>query len=172
MTAAHHAVLTMMALVLGSCIGSFLNVCGYRIPRGLSLVRPASRCPGCGSAIRARDNLPVLGWLLLGGRCRDCGCRISPVYPLVEAAVGLLFALDYIVRVVVPRGDVWETIGPGGVLVRLLTDEVLISLVVVALLIARDRQRADGRSSLHWPRWARIGRQKQALARSEPAVLP
>jgi len=127
MTAAHHAVLTMMTMVLGSCIGSFLNVCGYRIPRGLSLVRPASRCPGCGSAIRARDNLPVLGWLLLGGRCRDCRRRISPRYPLVEVIVGFLFALDYIDRVVIPRGDVWEQIGPGGVLVRLLADGALIS---------------------------------------------
>jgi leader peptidase (prepilin peptidase)/N-methyltransferase len=71
--------------VLGATVGSFLNVVAYRLPRRESLVRPGSRCPGCGTAIKTYDNLPVFGWLLLRGRCRTCKTRISPRYPLVEA---------------------------------------------------------------------------------------
>ena len=70
--------------VLGACLGSFLNVVIWRLPRGESLVRPGSHCPRCGTPVRPHDNLPVLGWLLLRGRCRDCGATISPRYPLVE----------------------------------------------------------------------------------------
>lgn len=78
--------------VLGLLIGSFLNVVIWRVPRGESVVRPASRCPGCGREIAARDNVPVLSWLLLRGRCRHCAQPISRRYPLVEAGTGLLFA--------------------------------------------------------------------------------
>ncbi len=78
---------------LGASIGSFLNVVMYRVPRGLSIIRPRSRCPACGHAIRPRDNIPVFGWMLLRGRCRDCGASISIRYPLVEAATGALFVL-------------------------------------------------------------------------------
>lgn len=79
---------------LGMAVGSFLNVVIYRLPRRESLVRPASRCPGCGSAIKAYDNVPVLGWLLLRGRCRTCARPISPRYPLVEAlTTGLCVAV-------------------------------------------------------------------------------
>ena len=77
--------------MLGACVGSFMNVVIYRLPAGLSIVHPASRCPVCEHAIRARDNVPVLGWLMLRGRCRDCGAAISPRYPAVEATVGLVF---------------------------------------------------------------------------------
>ena len=80
------------AAVLGCLIGSFLNVVVHRVPRGESVVRPASRCPGCGSAVRRRDNVPVLSWLLLRGRCRDCSAPISARYPLVELGTGALFA--------------------------------------------------------------------------------
>lgn len=77
--------------MLGAVVGSFLNVVVYRLPRGLSVVRPASRCPACGVPIAPRDNLPMVGWLLLAGRCRACGQPISPRYPLVELVVALLF---------------------------------------------------------------------------------
>jgi leader peptidase (prepilin peptidase) / N-methyltransferase len=76
--------------VLGATVGSFLNVVAYRLPRRESLVRPGSRCPGCGTAIRPHDNLPVVGWLLLRGRCRSCRAAISPRYPIVEAITAAL----------------------------------------------------------------------------------
>jgi len=87
------AIVGTLAGVLGLPIGSFLNVVAYRVPNGLSVVRPASACPGCGHEIRARDNVPVLSWLVLRGRCRDCAMRISPRYPIVEALTGLAFVL-------------------------------------------------------------------------------
>ena len=80
------------ALALGLIVGSFLNVVAYRLPRGLSLVRPGSRCPACGRALSAAENVPVLSYLVLRGRCRRCKARISPRYPAVEALTGLLFA--------------------------------------------------------------------------------
>jgi leader peptidase (prepilin peptidase)/N-methyltransferase len=76
---------------LGAAVGSFLNVVVYRSPRGMSLVRPKSRCPACGASIRPGDNVPVLGWLRLRGRCRDCRNPISSRYPLVEATTAALF---------------------------------------------------------------------------------
>jgi len=79
--------------VLGLIIGSFLNVVVWRIPRGESIVSPPSACPRCGHRIRARDNVPVVSWLLLRARCRDCHAPISLRYPLVEAATGVLFVL-------------------------------------------------------------------------------
>jgi len=85
--------LAAAAGITGLSIGSFLNVVVWRVPRGVSIVRPASACPGCGVAIRARDNVPVLSWLLLGRRCRDCRTSISARYPLIELATGLVFVL-------------------------------------------------------------------------------
>lgn len=78
-------------LVLGSAIGSFLNVVIYRLPEGKSLSYPGSRCPRCGHSIRGYDNIPVLSWLILRGRCRDCEAPISARYPIVEAVVALMF---------------------------------------------------------------------------------
>lgn len=78
--------------VLGLLVGSFLNVVVHRVPRGESVVRPPSACPSCGHPVRPRDNVPVLSWLLLRGRCRDCGTAISARYPLVEAGTALAFA--------------------------------------------------------------------------------
>jgi leader peptidase (prepilin peptidase)/N-methyltransferase len=83
--------LTAFAGVTGLSIGSFLNVVVYRVPRGFSIVRPASACPGCGAEIRARDNVPVLSWLLLRRRCRDCRASISARYPLIELLTGIAF---------------------------------------------------------------------------------
>jgi leader peptidase (prepilin peptidase)/N-methyltransferase len=80
-------------VVVGLLIGSFLNVVIWRVPRGESIVSPPSACPRCGHVIRARDNVPVLSWLILRGRCRDCGEPISRRYPLVEATTGVLFGL-------------------------------------------------------------------------------
>jgi len=87
------SVLVAFAFVFGACIGSFLNVVIWRLPRGESLVWPGSRCPACRAAIPAWANLPILSYLLLRGRCRACRARISPRYPIVEALTGALFAL-------------------------------------------------------------------------------
>jgi leader peptidase (prepilin peptidase)/N-methyltransferase len=78
------------AFTLGAVIGSFLNVVIARVPKGESVVRPASRCPRCKSAIRWYDNIPIVSWLVLRGKCRDCALPISPRYPLVELLVALL----------------------------------------------------------------------------------
>ncbi|MHB8901215.1 MAG: A24 family peptidase [Thermoguttaceae bacterium] len=78
---------------VGGCIGSFLNVVVYRLPARISLVSPGSHCPRCHHPIRWHDNVPVFGWLLLRGRCRDCRTWIPARYPLVEAAVAVLFLL-------------------------------------------------------------------------------
>ena len=77
---------------LGLVIGSFLNVVVWRVPRGESVVHPPSACPSCGAGVRPRDNVPVLSWLLLRGRCRDCRAPISARYPAVELLTGVLFA--------------------------------------------------------------------------------
>ncbi len=82
----------VVAGAFGLAVGSFLNVVIYRVPRGESVVSPPSRCPSCGNLIRPRHNVPVLGWLELRGRCYDCKAPISVRYPLVEAAMGVLFA--------------------------------------------------------------------------------
>lgn len=86
-------VLVVFIAFLGGCVGSFLNVVMYRVPRKESVVWPGSHCPKCGHAIRAWHNLPVVGWLMLRGKCYDCGKPISVKYPLVEAAVAGLFVL-------------------------------------------------------------------------------
>ena len=89
--------MTVPELVLlgmcGAAFGSFVNVLAYRLPRRESVVKPRSRCPGCGTTIRAHDNIPIVSWILLRGRCRDCGMRISVRYPLVEAVTAALFVV-------------------------------------------------------------------------------
>lgn len=85
----------MVVILLGLTIGSFLNVCIYRLPEGRSIIKPRSFCPKCGERIRALDNIPVLSYLLLKGRCRNCGQRISLQYPVVETASALLLVLLY-----------------------------------------------------------------------------
>lgn len=82
---------TVYLALLGAALGSFLNVCIYRWPAGESVIRPRSRCPGCGKTIAWYDNIPVLSWLLLRGRCRGCGEGISVQYPLIELAVAAIW---------------------------------------------------------------------------------
>ncbi|MFL5846981.1 MAG: prepilin peptidase [Solirubrobacteraceae bacterium] len=112
----------ILAGVAGLLIGSFLNVVAYRLPRGESVASPGSRCPGCGSPVKPYDNVPVLSWLLLRGRCRNCGEPISARYPLVELATGLLWA-----AVVLARDDA-GSIALGLILVTALVPIVLIDL--------------------------------------------
>jgi len=88
-------VIPFFFFLFGIVIGSFLNVCISRIPEGLSVVNPGSRCPRCAKPIRPYDNIPVLSWFLLRGKCRNCHLPISPMYPAVEFLTGLLFVLTY-----------------------------------------------------------------------------
>ena len=105
-------VLGIGVFIVGTVVGSFLNVCIYRIPWEKSVIWPGSRCPMCSNPIAVRDNVPVLGWLALRGECRNCGAPISMRYPLVELLVGLLFLAAYYVDVVLgPRGRFGYEIG-------------------------------------------------------------
>lgn len=92
MTAGGVWLVVALSFVVGAALGSFFNVVAYRLPRGMSLNRPGSRCPACGRPIRWHDNVPILGWLWLRGRCRDCRAAISPRYPLVELLVAVASA--------------------------------------------------------------------------------
>lgn len=87
------ALLVALGAVLGLVVGSFLNVVVHRVPRSMSVVRPRSACPSCGARIAWYDNLPVVSWLVLRGRCRRCGARVSPRYLVVEVLTAALFAL-------------------------------------------------------------------------------
>ena len=86
-----------MMIVLGLCVGSFLNVCIYRLPRGGSLLHPRSRCPGCDYELGWLDNIPVVSYLVLFGRCRRCRTRINPRYPIVELITAVVFLVHYAV---------------------------------------------------------------------------
>ena len=90
-----NSLVTAIVFVSGSAIGSFLNVVVYRLPAGLSVMRPPSRCPKCLNQLKPYENIPVFGWLWLRGRCNHCLRPISARYPLVEAATGLLFLLIF-----------------------------------------------------------------------------
>ncbi|MCL6433126.1 MAG: prepilin peptidase [Leptolyngbyaceae cyanobacterium HOT.MB2.61] len=96
----------VVVLFLGASVGSFLNVVVYRLPAGLSLLHPPSRCPKCLNRLRKRENIPVLGWLWLRGRCAHCGNPISVRYPLVEGVTGILFVLTFWLF-----GWSWQTVG-------------------------------------------------------------
>src|SRR3954451_24806564 len=112
----------VLAAVGGLIVGSFLNVVAYRLPRGESLATPPSHCPGCDTPIKPYDNIPVLSWVLLRGRCRHCGTAISVRYPLVEAGTAVLFAA------VVAAKDEWVEVALGLILVTALVPIVLIDL--------------------------------------------
>jgi leader peptidase (prepilin peptidase) / N-methyltransferase len=141
-------------MALGGTIGSFLNVVAYRMPRGESVVFRASRCPQCGTRILGKDNIPVIGWLNLGGQCRACRLPISARYPLVEALVATLFFLLFLVQLITGganlpvrtpptyTGIVWIIFYTKWDLVLLyLYHCLLISILVAWTLVDVDRQR-------------------------------
>jgi leader peptidase (prepilin peptidase)/N-methyltransferase len=138
MDATHHMVLGLLFAVVGCCVGSFLSVCAYRVPRGLSLLRPRSRCPVCLTAIRAYDNVPVVSWLILRGECRHCGRAISPRYLIIELAMGLSFVGAYLAEVALTTGDLWERAGVVFVAIQLLVLWAAISILVAAALVFRE----------------------------------
>jgi len=115
--------------VLGCAIGSFLNVVIWRMPRGMTVREPRrSFCPNCENPIRWHDNVPLLGFLVLGGKCRDCGQPIAWRYPVVEALTGVLFALVYLTQ------GVGAGVDPGQLVIMLL----LTTLLIVASAIDMD----------------------------------
>lgn len=137
---------TVVAGVLGAMLGSFLNVCIHRWPREESVVRPRSRCPGCGQTIAWHDNIPVISWLLLRGRCRHCRSAISAQYPLVELAMGGLWAF-----IIWRYGVTWQAVS-GGVFFSILLgiamtdareyiipDEFSLGGLVIGLLLSLSR---------------------------------
>lgn len=89
--------LAVFAALLGLAVGSFLNVIAHRVPLGKSVLSPPSACPGCGTPITPRDNIPLLGWVLLRGRCRSCAMRIPVRYPLLELAGGVLWVGTFLI---------------------------------------------------------------------------
>jgi leader peptidase (prepilin peptidase)/N-methyltransferase len=89
-------IITVFFFLLGTIVGSFLNVCITRIPEDISIVTPGSRCPRCGTPIKPYDNVPVFAWLWLRGKCRACRASISAMYPLIEMATGLLFVAAFL----------------------------------------------------------------------------
>lgn len=107
-----HLIIILFVFALGACVGSFLNVVVWRMPRGESLVSPPSHCPKCNNPLKWYDNLPVIGWLKLQGRCRFCREPISPRYPIVEAVTGLMFAFYYVMFFVLHIGP---CVAPGDV---------------------------------------------------------
>ena len=119
------ALAIVLAAVGGLILGSFLNVVAYRLPRGESLVHPRSRCPRCDTQLRAIDNIPVISWLALRGRCHHCGAPISARYPLVELTTGTLFA-----AVVATQDDA----------VRIVLGLLLVAVLVPITLIDLDHR--------------------------------
>jgi leader peptidase (prepilin peptidase)/N-methyltransferase len=91
-----NSVIPFLFFLFGIVIGSFLNVCITRIPEGESVVSPGSRCPRCMNPIKPYDNIPIFGWLLLRGKCRNCAVPISPMYPIIELLTGALFVFAYV----------------------------------------------------------------------------
>jgi len=109
-----HGPWLVFVFLFGACVGSFINVVNWRLPRGMSLSQPPSRCPTCGGRLRfLRENIPILGWILLRGKCRFCQVRISPVYPLVELLIAVVFVVLYICYFMAEPGSwMWEMSGP------------------------------------------------------------
>jgi leader peptidase (prepilin peptidase)/N-methyltransferase len=131
-----------LAAVFGAVVGSFLNVVIYRLPRGESIVHPGSRCPSCGRAIRAWNNVPVLAWIWLRGRCRECRAPISARYPFVEALTGALFAVIAQRFGATPMAGVWMAFGAALVAAgaidldhRIIPDEISLGGLVLGLTV-------------------------------------
>lgn len=97
----------LFVLAFGACVGSLMNVLVYRLPRGLDIVTPPSRCPVCDTKLTWRENIPIFGWIFLGGRCRFCKAKISPEYPLVEAFIAAMFGGIYALWYMLPSEWGW-----------------------------------------------------------------
>ena len=124
--------------VLGALIGSFLNVVIHRVPAGLSVVHPPSACPNCGNRIRPYDNIPIISWLVLRGRCRDCGTPIAARYPLIEAGTAVAFGLvaAWMLSPLSPAGDIVAAAGEWGLLAGALLLVAYLWLAASSIALA------------------------------------
>jgi len=141
--------------LFGIVIGSFLNVCIARIPEGMSIVTPGSHCPKCGTSIKPYDNVPVFAWLWLRGKCRACGKPISPMYPLVEFATGVLFVGCYLSFGLTPLALKWlfficliMVLTVTDLQVRLLPDVVTLPGLAAGLVFSAIVPPEDGTAFL------------------------
>jgi leader peptidase (prepilin peptidase)/N-methyltransferase len=152
------AMVTACFFALGANIGSFLNVVVWRMPLGISIVHGDSRCPVCSTKIASRDNIPIFGWLGLGGQCRACGIEIAPRYPIVEAITGTVFLLFYFAELIsgganLPvrginnyRGVLWIIMYPKWDVIGLyLYHCYLFCVLLVMTLMALDRKQVPRR---------------------------
>jgi leader peptidase (prepilin peptidase)/N-methyltransferase len=146
-------VLLGLFFATGAIVGSFANVCIHRLPRGLSVVHPGSRCPACGSPIAFFDNVPIVSWLVLRGRCRRCGAPISVRYPLVELLVALLFLAAGFLYGPTLAAASGAFLGAACVILaatdleaRTLPDEMTLGTLVLGLVLAALRDRAAAAS--------------------------
>jgi leader peptidase (prepilin peptidase)/N-methyltransferase len=154
------SVIPLGAFLLGLAIGSFLNVCILRIPADKSIVLPASSCLKCGKAIAPYDNIPVLSWLILGGKCRNCKTKISAMYPAVELLTGLLFLACYFAFGLTVDALKWATFSALLVVLtitdlreRILPDEVNFSGLGAGLLFSLFTKPMDGTALWIANRW-------------------
>jgi leader peptidase (prepilin peptidase)/N-methyltransferase len=155
-----------LAFAIGLCVGSFLNVVVHRMPRGESIARPRSRCPHCAAPIRAWQNVPLLSWLALRGRCARCAGRISPRYPAVELATGLMFAAIAVHFGAAPTTLAWWVLAAGllaAALIdfdhRIIPDEISLGGLAFGLAVVPVLHSLEGAP---WP---------SALARSAAGAL-
>jgi len=146
--------IAIVIFVFGLIIGSFLNVCILRIPAAESVVLPPSHCPSCGKPIKPYDNIPVVSWLLLAGRCRKCKARISAMYPMVELATGLLFLACYLVFGFNAEALKWAIFAALLIVLtitdlreRILPDKVNFAGLGLGLLLSLFTTPADGTAS-------------------------
>ena len=158
-----HVAVYFWVFLLGSVIGSYLNVVAYRLPLGKPLFWPPSSCPSCGSRIAIRDNIPVLGWILLDGKCRNCRQPISQRYPIVEAVVGGLFLLLALVELFTDGANIpYREFNPDwglmttvlfprpALIAQYLFHAAWMSTLVAVVLIDIDKQRQPANTILIW----------------------
>ena len=154
-----HFVEIAFTFLFGLVVGSFLNVCIVRIPAGMSIISPRSRCPKCESRIKSYDNIPVLSWIFLGGRCRKCKEKISALYPAVELFTGLLFVACYLSFGLTPVGLKWAVFSCLLIVLtitdlreRLLPDAVTFTGFGLGLAFSTRTPPMDGAAQLLWGR--------------------
>src|SRR6476620_8446417 len=140
-----HLLFILITFTFGACAGSFLNVVVWRLPRGESLTYPPSHCPKCNNRLPWYDNLPVIGWIKLGGKCRFCKEPISIRYPIVEAITGLLFAFYYVMFFALQIGPCAPRASAVPAPLEILRDWALyaLAMVMVAGLLAASLIDAD-----------------------------